>query len=153
MNSMRSLGISLLGLAVALAGCGVGEVGEGEEIQEGEGEALVVDSSAVIGSIDFGQTVSEIPFNCSPTYRALRFATTKPNQQIEVWARSSDGNAIAWVTNASFSSLASDDDADSTTSDAHIVHTLRKVAVYYVLITEATPPSRSTGWVASTSAT
>ncbi|MBI5547750.1 MAG: hypothetical protein HY901_28035 [Deltaproteobacteria bacterium] len=135
---MRQRLLSLYALlALAGAGCGVGTLDFGGlAVDEAETD-LTVDPSAVMGKIAFGETVTDLPFNCSPTYRAFEFTTTQRNHPIDIWVRSS-ADAKAWVTKSDFAALTSNDNADATTRDAHIVHRVRTPGTYYVVFKEKT---------------
>ncbi len=78
----------------------------------------------ILGSLDYGQSSDPVKYTKSPRYRAYKFAGYE-GDRVDVWVRSSDGgDAVAWVLDNGFHVLASNDDADSSTSDSHIVTTL-----------------------------
>jgi hypothetical protein len=86
------------------------------------------------GSIAVGETKS-VPYANPPRYRALAF-TGSAGQAIEAWVRSTDGDAVAFLLDASFKSLATNDDADGTTKDARVKATLSASGTYYVAFRE-----------------
>lgn len=77
----------------------------------------------VVGSLDYGQTSDTIKYTSSPRYRAVKFAG-KQGDVVDVWVRSPNGDAVAWVLDNGFHTLGSNDDADETTFDSHISLTL-----------------------------
>ena len=78
----------------------------------------------IVGSLDYGQTSASIRYTRTPRYRAVKFAGNA-GDQIDVWVRSTDGgDAVAWVLDNTFHTLASNDDADGNTVDSHVSLTL-----------------------------
>ncbi len=77
----------------------------------------------IAGSLDFGQTSVSTKYTKSPKYRAFKFAGNQ-GDAVDVWVRSTQGDAVAWLLDNNFKTLATNDDADSTTLDAHLVATL-----------------------------
>jgi hypothetical protein len=77
----------------------------------------------VIGPLNFGERSSPVQYHNPPSYRAFTIAA-QPGDPIDVWVRSSDGNASAWLFDASFHTVAKNDDADMTTKDSHITATV-----------------------------
>ncbi len=74
----------------------------------------------IVGSLDYGQTSSSTKYTKTPRYRAFKFAGNE-GDQVDVWVRSDDGgDAVAWVLDNDFRVVASNDDADDTTVDAHV---------------------------------
>jgi len=59
----------------------------------------------------------------SPRYRAWTF-TAGAGDQVDAWVRSTHGDAVAWILDGGFHVLASNDDADDTTYDSHLVLTI-----------------------------
>ena len=77
----------------------------------------------LLGSLDYGQSAASAKYTHSPRYRAYKFGGNE-GDRVDVWVRSNDGDAVAWVLDNSFQVVASNDDADDTTLDAHVVTTL-----------------------------
>lgn len=74
----------------------------------------------IVGSLDYGETSASTRYTKTPRYRAFKFGGSE-GDQVDVWVRSSDGgDAVAWVLDNDFHVLASNDDADDTTLDAHV---------------------------------
>jgi hypothetical protein len=89
----------------------------------------------IVGSLDYGQTSSSTRYTRTPRYRAFKFAGNE-GDQVDVWVRSQDGgDAVAWVLDNGFHVLASNDDADDTTLDAHVSVTLpaNASATHYIV--------------------
>ena len=78
----------------------------------------------IVGSLDYGQTSASTRYTKTPRYRAFKFGGSA-GDAVDVWVRSTDGgDAVAWVLDNDFRVLASNDDADDTTLDAHVSVTL-----------------------------
>ena len=76
----------------------------------------------IAGSLSYGQTQT-VAYTKTPRYRAVKFAGNA-GDQVDAWVRSTDGDAVAWLLDNSFHIVASNDDADDTTLDAHLTATL-----------------------------
>jgi hypothetical protein len=88
----------------------------------------------VVGSLSYGQTSATVLYTSHPKYRAFKFAGRK-GDKVETWVRSSDGgDAVAWIVDPHFAILGKNDDADSSTSDAHIAVTLPDTANRYFVV-------------------
>jgi hypothetical protein len=86
------------------------------------------------GRINFGETKT-IRYHNPPRYRAVK-VTASAGDTLDAWVRSDDGDAVAWITNSAMTILAVNDDADETTSDAHVVATATRAGTYYVIMRE-----------------
>ena len=104
----------------------------GENAESAESELRALKSNEIVGTIQFGQTVGPLAYTEQPLYRALAFNGTK-GASVDIWVRSSDGDARAWLTSSSFSTLAANDDASLGDRDAHLVKTLSKTGTYYIV--------------------
>ncbi len=76
-----------------------------------------------LGTLTFGQTSASKTYSKTPRYRAFKFDGAA-NDKVDVWVRSDDGDAVAWLLDKSFHVLASNDDANDSTLDAHLTATL-----------------------------
>lgn len=76
-----------------------------------------------LGTLTYGQTSTSKAYSKTPRYRAYKFDGVL-NDKIDVWVRSDDGDAVAWLLDKSFKVLASNDDANDATLDSHITATL-----------------------------
>jgi hypothetical protein len=119
--------------AVAIAACSSSR----QEATGTSEDALRVPSAAEIaGDISYGQTQT-VAYTEVPSFRAFRLAGNQ-GDAIDLWARSTTGgDARAWLVRADGATLARNDDADATTSDAHIVTTLPRTETYFVVLRDA----------------
>jgi hypothetical protein len=85
----------------------------------------------LVGTLSYGGSKSTL-YSSTPSYRGYRFHG-EAGDQISVWVRSSSGDAVAWLTDTGFNTLAMNDDADSSTYDSHITATLSSTGTYYVV--------------------
>jgi hypothetical protein len=91
----------------------------------------------IVGSLDYGQQSAAVKYTSSPRFRAFKFAGQK-GDKVDVWVRSPDGDAVAWVLDDSFRTLGANDDANPSTLDARIQVTLPgnrrpEIVTYYVV--------------------
>ncbi len=92
----------------------------------------------ILGSLDYGQTSTNVKYTSSPRYRAYKFAGGK-GDVVDVWTRSSNGgDAVTWLLDNAFHVVASNDDADAGTLDSHVSATLPgntdpAIRTYYVV--------------------
>jgi hypothetical protein len=77
----------------------------------------------IVGSLDFGTTSATVKYTSSPRYRAFKLAANG-GDTVDAWVRSTKGDAVAWLLDNDFNIVASNDDADHTTLDSHIVATV-----------------------------
>jgi hypothetical protein len=110
----------------------------------------------IVGSLDYGQTSASTKYTHTPRYRAFKFAGNQ-GDLVDVWVRSTDGgDAVAWLLDNSFHVVASNDDADDTTFDAHISTTLpaNASATHYIVFRDYyTDPAHFTVTLAGGAAT
>jgi hypothetical protein len=103
-------------LMACASGCAPGRGAPGEP-------TATVDSAldaTSLGTIASGQTLTS-PYTSPPLYRAYSFHAW-PGDAIAVDVHS-DRDAVAWITDPSYASLAFNDDASPATRDAHVVYT------------------------------
>jgi hypothetical protein len=92
----------------------------------------------LVGSLDYGDTSASVSYSNPPKYRAFKFGGAV-GDTVDIWVRSSNGgDAVAWLLDNSFKTLAQNDDADDTTLDSHITATLpgnkdASVITYYIV--------------------
>src|SRR5262249_9578556 len=94
----------------------------------------------IVGSLDYGQTSADVRYANPPRYRAFKFGGAK-GDQVDVWVRSADGDAVAWLLDNNFHTLAKNDDADDTTLDSHLTAKLPgnsnpDIITYYIVFRE-----------------
>jgi len=83
----------------------------------------------IVGSLTFGETSAPIVYTANPRFRAFKFAADA-GDKVTVDVTSTNGDAVAWILNDEFEVVASNDDADETTFDAHIDVTLPALPTY-----------------------
>jgi hypothetical protein len=91
----------------------------------------------IVGDLAYGQTSAIVTYTETPLYRAFRFQG-KTGDAVDAWVRSTDGDARAWLLDASFQNVITNDNASAGTTDAHLVTTLKRDGAYYVAFREAT---------------
>lgn len=108
---------------------------EQEGVAEEAGELRALLPNEIVGTIAPGQTSAPIAYENPPRYRALSFAGLA-GEPVEVWVRSSDGDAVAYLVGSRWKTIASNDDADETTHDARISTVLPETGTYHVVFRE-----------------
>jgi hypothetical protein len=86
----------------------------------------------LVGSLTYG-TSATTKYTQTPRYRAFKF-TAQADDAISAWVRSTQGDAVAWLLDASYNVVTFNDDADATTSDAHLVAHLGTAGTYYIVL-------------------
>ncbi|MCC6624608.1 MAG: hypothetical protein IT385_25390 [Deltaproteobacteria bacterium] len=76
----------------------------------------------LLGTLEDGDT-ARVRYTKTPRFRGYDFVAA-PGDEVDVWVRSSRGDALAWIVDGNFDVIAKNDDADDTTYDAHIIATL-----------------------------
>lgn len=120
-----------LALAAPIVGGGCAASTEPEEASQDD-ELRALAPGEVIGTIAYGQTLGPLRYTQRPLYRALRFVAER-GDKIDIWVRSTDGDARAWLTSSSFATLASNDDAAAGRKDAHITFTATRAGTHYIV--------------------
>lgn len=124
-SSIRLVVGSLVG-SLVLAACAQGK-GPVDDDFSALGQDVKSDAFSskmkIVGSLDYGQTSATVRYTKSPKYRAFKFGGNA-GDVVDVWVRSTHGDAVAWVLDNDFHVVASNDDADTTTLDAHVHATL-----------------------------
>jgi hypothetical protein len=78
-----------------------------------------------------------------PKYGAFRLAA-RAGEELDVWVRSTDGDAVAWLVDAAFEPLALNDDAAPGTNDAHLLPTAKSAGdTMLSIVNSATTRRRS----------
>ena len=123
----------------ALAGCTAGKADVDEDFTDLAGlddkADLFSAKLKLLGSLTDGAPL-RARYTSTPRFRGYQF-TAAQGDQVDVWVRSSAGDALAWVVDGTFRVIAKNDDASADTYDAHIVTTLPASGVaggrYYVI--------------------
>jgi hypothetical protein len=142
-TSSRLSSLSVLAALSFLAAGGAGLAGCAADDGSSDDGAPVADVASdlsasriqQLGTIASGATKT-VAYTSSPLYRAFTF-TAKKGDAVDVWIRSSNGDAVAYVLRASYLSVAQNDDASATTTDAHIATTIHADGTYFVAFKEA----------------
>ncbi len=86
-----------------------------------------------------GELVADAPdvveYWGTPRYLAYTILGGK-GDEVDLWVRSDDGDAVAWLLDDNFRILAANDDAAEGTLDSNIVATLPKEGGYYLVFRE-----------------
>ena len=101
-----------------------------EEV-DAESALRALGANEKVGDIAFGESET-VAYSETPLYRALRVSATK-GDSIDAWVRGIGLDAKAWIVNAASRTLASNDDADGSTRDAHVRVTASATADYYIV--------------------
>jgi hypothetical protein len=120
MLSMRTL--VAFGLVVGLAACAAPASKDTDAVAS---DAAELKSSLVqyLGTIADGDTKT-VSYSSPPKYRSYGFSA-KGGDTITIDVKSKNGgDAMAWLTTTSYSTVASNDDASSSTLDSKIVYTV-----------------------------
>src|SRR5689334_4393096 len=127
---MRTL---ILVYCVALAACGKAPVDDSFEDLAGLDQKS--DSFSyrmkVLGSLAYGSGKTAL-YTSTPRYRAFTF-TAAADDSVSAWVTSTQGDAVAWLLDSAFNVITSNDDADSTTTNSHLVAHLGKAGTYYIV--------------------
>jgi hypothetical protein len=89
---------------------------------------------SVEGMLSYGGAAT-VRYANPPKYRAFSFYGSA-GDNVQIWVRSGDGDAMAWLLDSHLKVLKSNDDASPSTTDSHIGHTLKKSEVYYIVLRE-----------------
>jgi hypothetical protein len=128
----------LASLLLLLAGCSSssGKAPANEEALHGaQLSSIFASGTQVLGSLSYGQRSASVPYSDPPRYRGFTFEGST-GDAVSIWVRSSNGDAIAWLLDASYQVIAKNDDADRTTLDSHIEATLPVNATYFIVFRE-----------------
>src|SRR5262249_41487805 len=86
----------------------------------------------IVGTLAYGDSATT-SYTKTPRYRGFSFVA-QTDDTISAWVSSPHGDAIAWLLDESFNVVTANDDADSTTSDAHLVAKLGHGGTYYIVL-------------------
>jgi len=95
----------------------------------------------IVGSLTYGETSADVAYSSTPKYRAFKFAGDK-GDQIDITVNSNDGDAVTWLLDNNFRTIAKNDDAaEGGTLDSHITATLPAnrtagIRTYYIVFRE-----------------
>ena len=86
------------------------------------------------GTLAVGQTSDPVDYENPPLYRAFKFKA-EAGTKVDIWVRSEDGDALAWLTDKSYKVLDQSDDTDDST-DSHLAATLKTASTYSIIFRE-----------------
>lgn len=118
MSSSRFVVAGLLVAFAALAGCSTESGGKEKEDVGTYDSELRLSGTRYLGKIINGETKSGY-YDSPPNYRSYAF-DAKGGDEITVDIKSAYGDAMGWITDASYNVLAANDDASSATLDAKV---------------------------------
>jgi hypothetical protein len=95
----------------------------------------------ILGPLVEGQT-RKVYYTSSPLYRGY---TLDGSGAVDLWVRSTSGDALAWLLDSHFHVVKKNDDADDTTYDAHIAAEIPADATlpYYLVMRDY---DKASGW-------
>ncbi len=127
--------VSGLMIATSLAGCS-GKPAATDDFSAFADDKTDTFSSRmkVLRALENGSSQSA-DYTGSPRYLAYTLSG-HTGDIVDIWVRSADGDAIAWLTNSRFKIVAKNDDAEDSTRDSHLVQTLSASGTYYVIFRE-----------------
>jgi len=133
--TMTMRAMMMVGMALAAAACGTPKQMPDESFTElanlDEKSDAFSYRMKVVGSIKDGDTKTT-RYTSSPRFRAYRFSG-KAGDRVEAWVRARNDDAVAWLTDARYNIVDSNDDADATTLDAHLSATLTTTGTYWII--------------------
>ena len=94
-------------------------------------ELRVLGSDEIIGALSYGQVSSPVSYRSTPRYRAFSFAGNA-GDKIEALVSNPEGDAVAWLLDASFRTITSNNDANGSTRDSLIAARLASTGTYYI---------------------
>lgn len=123
----------MLMCCVALAACGKAPIDDSFDDLAGLDQKS--DSFSyrmkVLGSLAYGSGKTSL-YTSTPRYRAFTF-TAAADDSVSAWVTSTQGDPVAWLLDSSFNVITSNDDADSTTTNSHVVAHLGQAGTYYIV--------------------
>jgi hypothetical protein len=95
-----------------------------------------VTSAMILGSLEYPQSTDTAAYTGSPEFVAFKFGANA-GDRVDIWVRSADGgDAMAWILDDNFATLASNDDASHSTLDSHVKWTAKagETFTHYLVI-------------------
>lgn len=120
---------------VAAAGCGAKPPVDDSFADVGDAKSDAFSKKmTIVATLPSSGQAAPFVYTPKPRYRAVQLAG-KQGQALDAWVRSTDGgDAVAWLLDGKFRTLASNDDADDTTTDSHLTATLPHAGTYYIVL-------------------
>ncbi len=118
-------------LLAFVCGCG-SKVEPQDQFEVGKADSFSA-KMRVVGSLKYGDAALRFKYSSSPLYRAVSFSGAS-GDQIDVWVKSTQGDAVTWLLDGKYAVVAKNDDASASTTDSHIKVTLKKSDTFYVVM-------------------
>ncbi len=121
-------------LALTLAACGKAEPQDQFNDLAGLDDKSDAFSSKLklAGNLTYGAPPLKVKYSKTPLYRGVTF-TGSVGDPVDIWVRSTVGDAVSWLLDSSYKVVAKNDDASSSTADSHLTATLSKAGTFYVV--------------------
>ena len=129
---LRILVSLTLASAVACSGAS-----PGDDASQSSDALTALSADEIVGDLGYGQTSAPVPYTQQPKYRAFRFQG-HAGDAIDAWVRAPGADAKAWLLDAAFQNVTSNDDGAPGTLDSHLTTKLTKDGTYYVAFREKT---------------
>jgi len=117
---------SLLGIAVSALACSASEQPKEDVSNEISALSQLTGSTRNVGTLENGKTKS-VTYSSTPKYRSVTIVAN-PGDKIDSRISSTDGDAVAWLTDWNRNVLAFNDDESSTSYDARLTYTVPAAA-------------------------
>ncbi len=122
---------SVVAMFAALA-FGCSSTGKTDEVGTSADAIRALQPGEIVGKIANGET-KNVAYTSTPRFRAFSFFANR-GDEVDVWARSTTGDAMLWLAAADNTNVAVNDDAAPGTVDAHIVQKLTNAGQYFVVL-------------------
>ncbi|WP_394837308.1 PPC domain-containing protein [Pendulispora rubella] len=107
-----------------------------ETVETTASELRALQDNEKLGPISYGQSKT-VTYTENPLYRAYSFSGTA-GDSIEITVHSTTStDAMAWLLAADYTTLASNDNANSSTKDSRIVFQIQTTGTYWIAVREA----------------
>jgi hypothetical protein len=140
-TDMRLITTSMILSSLIAVGCSTEKPVPTDEFSSLDGVDEKADAFSthmkLLGQLAYGKVSDDVTYSKSPKYRAFKFFG-KEGDKVDLWVRSGDGDAVAWLLDGHFHVVATNDDAAPDTFDAHIETTLpaSSLKTHYIVFRE-----------------
>ena len=122
------------------AGCANGTADGQDNAPENVGQSSdalrALQDNEKLGSMAYDQT-NTVNYTENPLYRAYSF-TAGAGDTVDIWVKSTTStDAMAWLLASDYTTLAQNDNANTSTKDAHINYTISSAGTYWIAMREA----------------
>src|SRR5689334_9908744 len=120
-------------LLLALLGCVAEKPEPQDSFDDLAGKADAFSSKMrVVGNLAYGAAPLRVKYSSTPLYRAVSF-TAQSGDPVDLWVRSTQGDPVTWILDASYKVVAKNDDASGSVTDSHLALTLKKSGTFYAV--------------------